>query len=53
MCVLRTNLIYVDHDGDVLYMIMYYRSRFNDNCDIINSTFHDNSAGDDGGAIYL
>ncbi len=44
---------HIEYDGDIPFMLMYYRDQYNSGCSVINSIFHDNSAGDDGGAMYL
>ncbi len=41
------------YDGDIRLIIIYCRFQDNDNCDVINSTFHENIAGEDGGAMFL
>ncbi len=46
-------LLYFEYDGDIPFITIYCRYQFNNNFNVINSTFHDNSAGGDGGAIYL
>ncbi len=41
------------YDGDILFIIIYYRREQNRYFNVIKSTFHDNAAGDKGGATYL
>ena len=53
MYVYWTNLIYVEHDRDITYMIMYCRYQGNSYVDVFKSLCYNNSAGGSGGAMYL
>ncbi len=51
ICVME--LFHEEYNGDIPLMMTYCRYQFNFNNNIIHSTFHNNSAGDNGGALYL